>query len=333
MFVSKLLNNLFFNTNNTTLKDLEQFSFTNNNYQNILEDINHETIEKQSIPDIPIIHVETSEDIIELVPMQNFKELNYQEKEEEEDVIENKTIIENKINNNSCITLSNNIIDININNTSQHTISKKKSTIYYPRQQDTLFWCIYIIINGYKEYNEIQRNYGVVELEIKKKVADYVKDNQSKMKSTNYKISKIGTQEIMSELLTSQKITSYECLLAMCVFYKINIIIVYPNDKLMLEFISSNDEEIPFYLLYKDTYGKYKVDIEIKFWKEIQEMKLTRVCLDNYLKPVKSISNYTIPNLEEMAIKLDIFDSTKKYKKAELYELINNSMRPVIMKT
>jgi len=207
---------------------------------------------------------------------------------------------------------------------------KEESTSFLPRQQDTLFWCIFIIVNGFNEYNEIQRNYGVVELEIKKKIADYLKDNSSNMKQTNYKITKIKIQEIMSELLTSQKMTSYECLLAMCVFYKINIAIIFSNDKIMTEFISSNDEETPFYILNKDSYGKYKVDTVKKSWKEIQEMKQTRVCLDNYLKPMKSISNYTIPNLEELATKLGVFDVTNKYKKQELYELINNTINPVI---
>ena len=207
---------------------------------------------------------------------------------------------------------------------------KDESTSFLPRQQDTLFWCIFIIVNGFNEYNEIQRNYGVVELEIKKKIADYLKDNSSNMKQTNYKITKIKIQEIMSELLTSQKMTSYECLLAMCVFYKINIAIIFSNDKIMTEFISSNDEETPFYILNKDSYGKYKVDTVKKTWKEIQEMKQTRVCLDNYLKPMKSISNYTIPNLEELATKLGVFDVTNKYKKQELYELINNTINPVI---
>ena len=207
---------------------------------------------------------------------------------------------------------------------------KEESTSFLPRQQDTLFWCIFIIVNGFNEYNEIQRNYGVVELEIKKKIADYLKDNSSNMKQTNYKITKIKIQEIMSELLTSQKMTSYECLLAMCVFYKINIAIIFSNDKIMTEFISSNDEETPFYILNKDSYGKYKVDTVKKTWKDIQEMKQTRVCLDNYLKPMKSISNYTIPNLEELATKLGVFDVTNKYKKQELYELINNTINPVI---
>lgn len=324
MFVSKILNNLFFNTNNTSLKDLQQFALTKDNCEIILEvlqptrsSINEDTKNTSLIETDENVKMDDSEVNTDCINANN--------------ISINNTTACNPVD----IPLSKieNIIPLNIPLPPQKYNEIKKSAIYNPRQQDTLFWCIYIIINGYNEYNEIQRNYGVVELDIKKKIADFVKENQSKMKNTNYKITKIATQEIMSELLTSQKMTSYECLIAMCVFYKINIIIVYSNDKIMLEFISSNDEEIPFYILYKDAYGKYKVNIETKTWKEVQEMKQTRVCLDNYLKPMKSISNYTIPNLEELATKLGVLDLTKKYKKVELYELINNSMKPVGIKT
>jgi len=278
MFVSKTLNNLFFNTNDVTLDKMEQFMLTKKNYEIILKDI--------------ALNIETHID-------------------------------ETPINENA-------VIETPVNNSSNLQIKKE---IISPRQQDSLFWCIFIIINGFNEYNQISRNYGIVELEIKKKIADFLKDNSHKMKETNYKITKVKIQEIMSELLTSQKMTSFDCLLSLCVFYKINIVIVFSNDKIMTEFISSTDEETPFYILNKDSYGKYKVNIEKKNWKEIQEMKKTRVCLDNYTKPIKSISNYTIPNLEDLAMKLGVFDITKKYKKQELYELINNTIHPVIVKT
>lgn len=306
MFSSRMLNNLFFNNNDITLEEIQQFMLTKNNCQSILENFEIDPLENVTLH----VPLQISKEIIPIV----------------ENTIQNT--IENTIQTNS-INILNNIPIIK----TPIPEKKEKYTSFLPRQQDTLFWCIFIIVNGFNEYNEIQRNYGVVELEIKKKIADYLKDNSSNMKQTNYKITKIKIQEIMSELLTSQKMTSYECLLAMCVFYKINIAIIFSNDKIMTEFISSNDEETPFYILNKDSYGKYKVDTVKKTWKEIQEIKQTRVCLDNYLKPMKSISNYTIPNLEELATKLGIFDITKKYKKQELYELINSTINPVITNT
>jgi hypothetical protein len=199
------------------------------------------------------------------------------------------------------------------------------SGAYAPKQQDTLFWCIYIIANGYGEYINVDRNYGVKELEIKKIIADFLRDNGSKMKETNYKITKAAVQEIMSDFLTNQKETDFQCLLALCVYYKINVVIVHSNGKLMLEFTSNSDEETPYYVLKKDSYGKYSVDTDKKSRADIQEMKTRLFCLVNYMKPIKAASHYKTDDLESLAKKLGVLDTTKKYKKAELYQIVQNA--------
>ena len=78
-----------------------------------------------------------------------------------------------------------------------------------PRQPDTLFWCLYIIRHGYNDYLQIDRNYGVKELEEKQHILEFVKENKVNMKNTNYKITNVAIQEIMSELMTQQKQTSF----------------------------------------------------------------------------------------------------------------------------
>jgi hypothetical protein len=49
--------------------------------------------------------------------------------------------------------------------------------------------------------------------------------------------------------------------------------------------------------------------------------------LESYNKYIKAISNYKVEELEDMAKKFGVFDETKKYKKAELYELVGNSCK------
>ena len=193
---------------------------------------------------------------------------------------------------------------------------------YSPKSSDTLFWCIYIIANGYGEYMNIDRNYGVKELEIRKKVCEYLQKNPTRLKGTNYKITKAGTQEVISDLLTSTRETNYSCLLALIVYYHINIAVLRSNGKIMLEFYSDSAEETPYYILKMDTYGKYSVDTDKKTWKEVQEMKNQCVCLENYMKPLKAMGHYKIADLETLAAKLGVFDITKKYKKLELYQIV-----------
>jgi hypothetical protein len=195
-----------------------------------------------------------------------------------------------------------------------------------PKLSDTLFWCIFIAVNGYDEYLQIHRNYGVKELEIKKLVADMAKNSPHLFKLTNYKITKVAIQEILSELLTSQKDTSMQCFIAMLIYYKINAILVNSTKEFMIEFISNKDSELPTYILNKD--GKnYSINIEPVSKEQIENMKETMICLENYSKPLKSVSSYKTSDLTQLAKKLGVYDETEKLKKPELYEKITEYMK------
>jgi hypothetical protein len=83
-----------------------------------------------------------------------------------------------------------------------------KRELISPKQSDTLFWCLFVIHFGYDEYVEVDRNYGVKELEIKKLVGEHISANPYKIKNSNIKFTKATVQEVLSELLTIQKDTS-----------------------------------------------------------------------------------------------------------------------------
>ena len=51
------------------------------------------------------------------------------------------------------------------------------------------------------------------------------------------------------------------------------------------------------------------------------------ICLESYLTPLKTISNYKIIELMEKGRQLDLLDDDKKYKKKEIYELVYNKIR------
>ncbi len=225
----------------------------------------------------------------------------------------------------------------NIDEKNEVLVEKQKDEYIEPRQQDTLFWCLYIIHHGYNDYMQIDRNYGVKELEEKQKIFNFIKANPSKMKNTNYKMTNVALQEIQSEMMTVQKQTSMQCLIAMLVYYNINLLIVDASEKTMLEFWV-NKEDIPSmntkttsdsastYVLYKSKMGKYKLQMENIATYKIYEMKEKYVVLDSYLKPLKSMTNYKVEELEEIAKKLCVYNENKKYKKAELYQLVADTL-------
>jgi hypothetical protein len=74
--------------------------------------------------------------------------------------------------------------------------------------------------------------------------------------------------------------------------------------------------------LYKDSYNKYSVDPTPISTESITELKQQYICLENYLKPLRAISTYKLDELNVLAERIGI----EKHKKAELYELIHNSI-------
>jgi len=329
MFVSKLLNQLFFNTNNdnncvfTTLSNTNRFMLTKDNMKIIMNDLDCSSNDT-SMEIVPLSPLSDQVGIMEqercITPIPFAFEQNTPEKMFRP--IHSATVCDLRPEAKS-LEINDAVQPVNV--MVAQVLSQYSGGIA-PKQQDTLFWCIYIIAYGYGEYINIDRNYGVAELENKKKIADYLRVNGSKMKQTNYKITKAAVQEIMSEFLTSQKDTSFQCLLALCVYHNLNVVILHNNNKLMLEFLCSSDLETPYYVLKKDGYGKYNVDTEKKTWKEVQEMKNQYICLDNHMKPMKAASHYKLEELDTLADKLGVLDITKKYKKAELYHIVNEAM-------
>jgi len=211
---------------------------------------------------------------------------------------------------------------------------REQRSLITPRQPDTLFWCLYIIRYGYNDYVQIDRNYGVKELEEKQKILEFVKENKVNMKNTNYKITNVAIQEIMSELMTQQKQTSFLCLTAISVYYNINLLIINEKTKCMLEFwvnkerVSDafHDDNTFTYLLYKDEFGKYSVQIEYIPSSKIIELREKYIVLEQYNKYLKALSNYRLEDLENLAKKLNVYDSTVKYKKGDLYEIVGNAL-------
>jgi predicted metal-binding transcription factor (methanogenesis marker protein 9) len=209
-------------------------------------------------------------------------------------------------------------------------LEKKESyDLFKPTQFDTLFWCVYIIKHGYNDYQQIGRNYGVRELQEKQNISTYMRANISKVKNTNYKVTNVAIQEMLSEMMTIQKTTSILCLLPIIVCYDINILIIDEAKNTMIEFWCNKDDMLErinkTYILLKDKLGKYKVKMEEIENDMVETLHEKHFVFDQYNRPLKSITNYKVPDLEMIIKKLGIvLDEGKKYKKADLYSKIQD---------
>ena len=195
-----------------------------------------------------------------------------------------------------------------------------------PNHPDTLFWCIYILANGYSDYIQISRNYGVRKLEVNKEVMQYMQANMDKFQETNVKMTKIAGQVTLSELLSVKPITSVNSALAMCIYYKFNLYLVDATKTGLLKLVASVDGEYPTYVIYKGDNGIYSVDIEQLTKEKTTEIETRMICLDSSIRPLKAISHYKTDELTELAKRLNIYDSNVKYKKAELYKEISEKL-------
>ena len=90
-----------------------------------------------------------------------------------------------------------------------------------------------------KEYHFIGKKYANREMDEKKRIMDTLKKTPSHLKETNYKVSNVLIQEILSDLLVNKK-TSLTSLLAFVAFYKKKIFL--STEKMYL-YYSYNKEE------------------------------------------------------------------------------------------
>jgi hypothetical protein len=194
-----------------------------------------------------------------------------------------------------------------------------------PRKPDTLFWCMYIIAHGYNDYEQIGRNYGVRELAEKQRVLEFIKTHRAEMKATNIRMTNIAIQEIQSELMTSQRDTSMMALVALAVYYHVNLIIIGINEKCMMEIRSSSDDDegIPTYLIQKMAQGKYKIRPENLSRGRIETLRRGMVSLHSFEKPLAPMSAFKVADLQELYAKLGLgLSDTKRVGKAEMYRQI-----------
>jgi len=83
---------------------------------------------------------------------------------------------------------------------------------------------------------------------------------------------------------------------------------------------------LPTYAIFREDNNTYSLDIEALTPEKIMDVE-KMICLESYLKPLKTISNYKIIELTEIARRLNLLEDDKKYKKQELYELVYNRIR------
>ena len=197
----------------------------------------------------------------------------------------------------------------------------KNEDLFYINKNDQLFWCFYIIKNGYDNYEINKNNSFYLEKSIKINSIEKLREKKDLLK-----INKLKLNEIENEL-ANEKLITIKGFIALLLINDLNIF--YVGDSIFYKFISNNDKQI-FIVKYNKQIKKLGVNINDsngtndtnKYIKNITETKME---LFDIAKQIKGISSYKLGDLQDICnkLKINIKDNdNKNLKKTLLYETI-----------
>jgi len=214
---------------------------------------------------------------------------------------------------------------INKNVVCQKNYKNKIETMYKPKQKDSLFWCFYVLKNGFFNYEmEINNQYFVVEKNEKFKYIELLRKNKDILKIHKIK----PFTELEDDLANKDKI-SIKTFFALCIFENINILLV--NNRKIYELLCTDiDEKHPINIVHRNN-KTYEHSIELDTTNEIiQKYRDTYYKMSSFEGTLKSMSSYKLEELIELCIKLNINiedpkveqKSKQKMTKKDIYNLL-----------
>jgi hypothetical protein len=189
----------------------------------------------------------------------------------------------------------------------QNNINKN---IFIPNDNDTLFWCLYIIKNGLAKYTQLTNRNLVMEKTLKIEYIDRLRKEKQLLKQ--YKFDTLTNIE--NSLVNDNRI-NLNTFLFLSVVGCLNIFFIKNKTYYELNMNDSNKIYIIKYISEKDKYGFEEVNKD-----DINDFRNKYYKVDNLSKPIKSMSSYKTQELIDICDKLEI-DTTAKSKK-DLYESI-----------
>ena len=190
---------------------------------------------------------------------------------------------------------------------------KKIADFFIPEEKDSIFWCWIIFLYGLGEYEILKQTVFTSEKTYKINFVEKLKKNKPLLKSLKIKYANIeGNLVIDSKIL----IENLEPLLLIDGYN-----FIYMNDSIYYENIKYPGKKVCVikYFKNKDKYGIFLEE------KDIFDYKSKLYSVDNFKKPIKSISSYKAQDLKDICkvLNINIMKTATKCKtKKELYQLI-----------
>jgi hypothetical protein len=196
----------------------------------------------------------------------------------------------------------------------------QKDEIFIPVEQDSLFWCYYIIKNGDIKYETIYNKNDLVAKQMKIDLVNVVRKNKDIVKM--YKLDTITNIE---SNLANDNLLNSKTFLTLCAIENINVI--YVSKKTYFE-LMMNDTDVIYIVYEKPSKSKYysKYGYELGNKALIENIRSTLYKVDKIDKPIRSLSYYKVEELVAICCKLAIetchLNTGKTKQKKDLYEAI-----------
>ena len=187
-----------------------------------------------------------------------------------------------------------------------------------------MFWCFYIVLKGYTDYEINKTGFYAVEKAFKISTVEKLRSMKSEIKALKLKIN-----EVEDELVNKEQIT-LKGLQVLCLVY--NVSITYIFGKKYCEFLYGDAPLTGVAPLTLTEVAPLTGTISQNYRKENSllydstiDYKNTHWLIENVQKPLKAPSAYTLKELQEICVKLEITttnDIGKSKNKKDLYEEI-----------
>ena len=199
----------------------------------------------------------------------------------------------------------------------ENLMKKEKERFFYPQQKDQLYWCFFIMKNGFAAYEYPDVSSFVNEKNEKIKCVTMLRENKQQLKVKKIKNIK---EHVENELVNCSTITM-KTFIALCVAANINIL--YIQKRKCFEIIF--DEDSPVHIVHDMLNGKYSYEPEASK-EQVEHYRKTMFKWESIEKPLKAVGSYTSDELIELSKQLGLetmkSGENKKKTKNELYEQI-----------
>ena len=220
--------------------------------------------------------------------------------------------------------LNGQILNINIDNkkkgrdkgnSTNNSTNNSKDIFFYPDHVDQLFWCFYIIKNGFASYEYPGNTSFTNEKSEKFKCIELLREKKSILKDKKIKNVK---EDIEDELANKERI-GMKTFIALCAVNNINILYIH-NKKCFDNSVNAGDSIV--HVVHSLPYHKYCYESEVSTEK-ITDYRTNYFNWENIDKPLRAVSYYTLDELLVLCKNslVSAIDDKKKTKK-DLYEML-----------